>query len=188
MTKKRLAIYARVSTDDQDGSNQLERLRDWADRAGYDIHEEALETASGRLVRRPHQAAIMRAAKGHHIHAVAVCKVDRWARSVQHLATTIQELHDLNVEFHAIDQGLRVIRGNPTANLILNILAAVAEWEATIISERTKDALAAKKRAGVTLGRHRNGCGTDFPCPTGVHKPKKGMQKTAPSTGRDRNE
>jgi len=156
----RVALYARVSTDEQEAAPQIARLRVWAERAGYVVHMERTDIAtgkSGRHVNRPGQDEILAAARGHHVHVVAVAKVDRWARSVRHLSTTVDELHGLGVDFYAVDQGLAVKRGDPTAKLMLGILSSVAEWEASIISERTKDALKARKAAGVKLGRPRKG-------------------------------
>jgi len=176
--RRRVAIYARVSTAEQDAEPQLVRLREWAERAGLDVTMERSDTASGRLVRRAGAEEIMQEARGHHVHAVAVAKVDRWARSMQHLAATVEELHGLGVEFHAVDQGLAVRPRDPTSRLILGVLGAVAEWEASIISERTKDALRALPE-GKGAGRHRNGCGEEFACPTRVHgRAKKGMRET----------
>ena len=180
---RRAALYARVSTPDQAAGPQLARLREWAEREGYAAHLEREDVASGRLVRRPGAEAVMQAARGHHVHAVAVAKVDRWARSVQHLAATVEELHGLGVAFYAVDQGLAVRPGDPTSRLILNVLGAVAEWEASIISERTKDALRALP-AGKGAGRHRRGCGEAFPCPTGAHRPQgKGIAETPRGRG-----
>ena len=155
---RRVALYARVSTDDQDAGSQLGRLREWALAAGFAVTAEGVDVASGRLARRPEFDRLLSLARGHHIHALAVAKVDRAARSVQHLAGVVAELHRLGVDFHAIDQGLTVARSDPTSKLILSVLAAVAEWEADIISERTRDALAAKKAAGVRLGRPLADC------------------------------
>jgi DNA invertase Pin-like site-specific DNA recombinase len=170
-----VALYARVSTDKQDLVPQLARLREWAARNGFEVVGERADVASGRLVRRPGADEIMREARGHHVHALAVAKVDRWARSLQHLSATVNELHDLGIDFYAVDQGLAVRKGDPTAKLMLHILAACAEWEASIISERTKEGLVGK----IGRGRHRKGCGVEFPCPTKKH-PKKGIGK-APS-------
>lgn len=183
----RIASYGRVSTPKQDAGPQLERTREWAGRGGHEIFMERVDVASGRLVRRPGQEEIMQAARGHHIHAVVVPKVDRWARSVKHLASTVEELHALGVDFYAIDQGLAVRKGDPTSQLILNVLGAVAQWEASIISERTKDGLVDK----MGKGRHKKGCGVLFSCPSGKHG-EKGMQaargENPPSEGGSAND
>lgn len=163
--RKRVGLYARVSTVDQNETPQLERLQEWATRNGYHVEVTETDRASGKLTVRRGQERLMAQARGHHIHAVAVAKIDRWARSIQHLATSINELLELGVDFYAVDQGLAVRKGDPTSKLIMNVLGSVAEWEASIISERTREGLAGK----VGKGRHRTGCGVDFPCPTGVH-------------------
>jgi DNA invertase Pin-like site-specific DNA recombinase len=151
----RVAIYARVSGPGQSVDSQLARLRAWAAGDGNEVAVEAMDTASGRHVVRPGMDRVMAEARGHHVQIVAVVKVDRWARSIQHLSTTLAELHGLGVGFVAVDQGLRISpgRGDPTATLILHVLGAVAEWEASIISERTKESLAFLKSQGKRLGR-----------------------------------
>lgn len=176
----RVAIYARNSRppkgwapktpgEEPPGSWRLQvaKLQELSERAGDEVHLVEHDVASGKDSNRPGQERVMAAARGHHVHKVLVTKIDRWARSLQHLDRTVQELHELGVEFHAVDQGL-VIRkkGDPTSRLILQILGAVAEWEGSIISERTRDSLA----GAVGKGRHVRGCGARVPCPTGIHR------------------
>lgn len=163
--ERRVGLYARVSTADQNEIPQLERLRFWAQANQFKVVIEETDRASGKLTVRRGQERLMAEARGHHIHAVAVAKIDRWARSIQHLSTSVNELHELGVAFYAVDQGIAVKKGDSTGMMILNVLGAVAQWEASIISERTREGLVGK----VGKGRHRVGCGEDFPCPTGVH-------------------
>lgn len=149
----RVAIYARVSTPDQDPEPQLVRLRQWASSLGHEVKMERSEVASGKLVRRRLQDEIMGEALGRRVDAVACVKVDRWARSLKHLSTSVTGLHDRGAGFYCVDQGLNVVKGDPTAGLTLGILGAVAEWEGAIISERTKDTLQALQAEGKRLGR-----------------------------------
>ena len=154
---RRLALYARVSTTDQDGQSQIERLRAWAQASGggYEVTLVETDEATGKNVRRPGLDRVMAEARGHHIHAIAVTKVDRWARSVMDLSGTLHELHELGIEWVAVDQGIKVSpdRTDPTSELILNVLGAVAQWEGSIISERTRQSLAFLKAEGKRLGR-----------------------------------
>lgn len=140
------ALYGRVSTSDQDGASQLDRLRKWAadSNTPRTIVLAEVDSATGKNVRRPVLERIMAEARGHHVRSIAVVKVDRWARSVMDLSATLHELRDLGVEWIAVDQGIRISpdRADATSKLILDVLGAVAEWEASIISERTKQALA----------------------------------------------
>lgn len=163
----KVAIYARVSTQSQDPAPQLARLRAWAAQNEHEVALERSEVASGRLARRPAQDEIMGEALGRRVGAVAVVKVDRWARSLKHLAATVEALHARGASFHAVDQGLTVAPREATSGLILSVLGAVAEWEGQIISERTRDGLVGR----VGRGRHWKDCGGQaHPCPTGVHK------------------
>lgn len=176
---RRLAIYARVSTPDQSFDAQLVRLREWASFSGFRIHIEATDVASGKKMHRPGQETIIKAFRARHVHAVAVCKIDRWARSIVNLASTVKEMHDNGVEFHAIDQGMSVKPHDSTSKLIMGILGNIAEWEGNIISERTRESL----RGRVGKGRHRKDCGINSPCPTHVHLTLKSQTSVSRTNG-----
>lgn len=153
------ALYARVSTADQSADGQLERLESWAESEGHWVVIKAVETASGRDANRPEMARVVGAARARRVDVVACCKVDRWARSVQHLARSVDQITERGVTWIAVDQGLKVDPRDPTSNLLKNLLGAVAEWEADIISERTKEGLEARRAQGVQLGRPAKPCG-----------------------------
>jgi DNA invertase Pin-like site-specific DNA recombinase len=98
---------------------------------------------SGKNNARPELAAALAACKRHRAKLI-VAKLDRLARNVAFISTLMES----GVEFVAVD--------NPHANrLTVHILAAVAEHEREMISERTKAALAAAKARGVKLGGDR---------------------------------
>lgn len=176
----KVALYARVSTEKQDPQPQLGKLREWAARNQYVVCLEAVDKATGKNMRRPGMESVMNLVRQRHVDAVAVVKIDRWARSVKDLSNTVNEIHERKAEFHAIDQGLSVKPNDPTAKLILNVLGAVADWEGSIISERTKDGLAGKSGRG----RHWKDCGSDLhPCPTGKHRQSNGVQTAREENG-----
>jgi DNA invertase Pin-like site-specific DNA recombinase len=112
----------------------------------WELAAEFTETETGKsadaLAKRPQLRAALDHARKHKATLV-IAKLDRLARNVAFIA----QLMEASVEFIAVD--------NPTANrLILHILAAVAEHEREMISERTKAALAAAKARGTRLGRN----------------------------------
>lgn len=163
---KLVGIYGRVSTAGQDVDGQVERCRRWVDAQGHKVGGVYTEKVSARSSDRPEQAALMGEAMGRRVQVVAVAKVDRWARSLSHLASSVERLAERGIEFVAVDQGLHVVPGNPTSELILGVLGSVAQWEGAIISERTKDALEEKREKGVKLGRPAKQCevcGSDRP-------------------------
>jgi DNA invertase Pin-like site-specific DNA recombinase len=144
-----IIAYYRASTDKQGRSGlgldaQREALRTYAEKAGP-LLAEYCEIESGRRNDRPElEKALAHARRSK--ATLVVAKLDRLARSVAFTST----LMDSGADFVACD--------NPHANrFTIHILAAVAEHEAMLISERTKVALAAAKRRGTLLGSARPG-------------------------------
>jgi DNA invertase Pin-like site-specific DNA recombinase len=112
---------------------------------------EFVEIESGRKSDRPMLAQALAACRVHRA-VLVIAKLDRLARNV----SFVSALMDAGVEFVACDF--------PQANrLTIHILAAVAEHEARMISERTRVALAAAKARGRVLGGFRGRAGTSLP-------------------------
>lgn len=90
------------------------------------------------------------------VDIVLTWKIDRLARSLNHLAQIIAELQTYKVALVCPSQGIDTTESNPCAEFQLNILAAVAQFERELIVERVKVGLAAAKQRGVKLGRPRS--------------------------------
>ncbi len=89
----RVAIYARVSTGEQNPELQLRELRDYAGRRGFLVHREYLDQASGDVGRRkraPAFDALMADARRRRFDCVLVWKYDRFARSLAALVAALQ--------------------------------------------------------------------------------------------------
>jgi DNA invertase Pin-like site-specific DNA recombinase len=84
---------------------------------------------------------------------VLTWKIDRLARSLNHLAQIIAEFQTHKVALVCPSQGIDTTDSNPSAELQLNILAAVAQFERQLIVERVNAGLTAAKQRGVKLGR-----------------------------------
>jgi DNA invertase Pin-like site-specific DNA recombinase len=89
------------------------------------------------------------------IDIIAVYKLDRLGRSLQHLAQLIGELERHGTALVASSQGIDTSESNPAGRLQMHVLAAVAEFERTVIVERINAGLAAARDRGATLGRPR---------------------------------
>jgi DNA invertase Pin-like site-specific DNA recombinase len=98
---------------------------------------------------------LMADARQRRIDAIAVWKIDRWGRSMTHFVTSVQELASLGVRFVAITQGIDTDSSNPASRLMLNLLAAFAEFERELIIERTKAGLQRARSEGRIGGRPR---------------------------------
>jgi DNA invertase Pin-like site-specific DNA recombinase len=88
-----------------------------------------------------------------HFDAVLVVKMDRLARSLAHFARLVAEFDKYNVALVCPGQGIDTSKSNPAGRLQMHVLAAVAEFERSLIIERTKAGLAAAKSRGMKLGR-----------------------------------
>lgn len=148
-----VALYARVSTSDQNCSMQLAELREYCERRSWSVFSEYIDTGwSGRRSDRPEFLRLMGDVAKHRFDAVLVWKLDRFGRSVVDLNTNVQRLKTAGVRFIAITQGIDTDQSNPTANLLLQVLAAVAEFEAEVTRERVKAGMDQAKRRGTRSG------------------------------------
>lgn len=157
-----LAIgYVRVSTDEQADSGlgleaQRAVLRAEAERRGWDL--EIVEDAgyTGRNLRRPALAqALERLDRGDH-HALISAKLDRLSRSVRDFSHLMAQAQKNGWAIVCLDLGVDTT--TPSGEAMANVMATFAQLEGRLIGQRTKDALAQKRKQGVKLGRPRSVC------------------------------
>jgi DNA invertase Pin-like site-specific DNA recombinase len=147
----RAALYARVSTTDQHSESQLIALREYAARMGWDVTEYTDEGVSGSKAKRPALEAMMSGVHHRRVDAVVITKLDRLGRSVPHLCDVAAALRAAGVRLVVLDQAIDT--ETATGELLFHVLGAVAQFERTLIVERTRAGLAAAKRRGKVLGR-----------------------------------
>jgi DNA invertase Pin-like site-specific DNA recombinase len=147
-----VAIYCRVSTDDQSCERQERDLRAYARRAGHRIVGVFKETASGARNDRTERGKVMALAQAREIDAILVTELSRWGRSTQDLVQTLDDLHSWKVSVLA-QTGLSFDLGTASGKLMRTIMAGLAEFERDLIRERVKSGLAAARDRGVKLGR-----------------------------------
>lgn len=145
------AIYARVSSLDQNYGLQLAEVRGYAERMGWRVVEYC-EKASA-VKKRPVLDKLMDDARLKKIDVVLVWKLDRFGRSLSNLIGNILLLDSYAVRFVAVTQGIDTDSKNPTSRLMIHILGAVAEFERSIIVDRVRSGMAEAKRRGDHCGR-----------------------------------
>src|SRR5207249_3244758 len=149
----RAALYARVSTTDQNIENQLTSLQAFAGARGWRAVEFVDHGVSGSKERRPALDALLVETRKRKIDVVACVKLDRLARSVRHLVTLTQELEALGVDLVVLDQAIDTT--TPSGRLLFHVLAAIAEFERDLIRDRVIAGIKRAKAQGRRLGRPR---------------------------------
>ncbi|GAA4971696.1 recombinase family protein [Kineococcus glutinatus] len=152
----RVIGYLRVSTEEQANSGaglaaQRAALEAEADRRGWEV--EFLEDAgvSAKDMKRPALTEALARLDAHKADVLMVTKVDRLSRSLGDFTRVLERAERRRWSVVCLDLG--VDTSSPTGELLANIVASTAQYERRLIGQRTKDALAAKKAAGVRLGR-----------------------------------
>ena len=147
------AIYARVSTLDQEPENQLQELRRYVEARGWTAAEYVDKGVSGAKDRRPALDRMMVDAKRRTIDAVVVWRLDRFGRNLRHLVTAIEELNATGVTF--ISLGESIDTSSPSGRLLLGVLGSFAEFERERLRERVLAGLQRARAQGRRLGRPR---------------------------------
>jgi DNA invertase Pin-like site-specific DNA recombinase len=102
----RSALYARVSTTDQEPENQLAELRRYTAARGWSTTEYVDRGVSGTKDRRPALDRLLIDARRRRFDAVVVWRLDRLGRNLRHLITLLEELQALGIAFVSLNEGI----------------------------------------------------------------------------------
>jgi DNA invertase Pin-like site-specific DNA recombinase len=144
--------YVRVSTDKQGISleAQAEKIKAMALVQGTELMDIIVESESAKSLNRPGMAKLLAAVDKGKVQAIIVAKSDRLTRSVKDLCELLERFERRGVALVSVAESLDT--GSATGRLVLNIMAAVSQWEREAIGERTRDALRHKRTNGERVG------------------------------------
>lgn len=146
------AIYARVSTKEQDNDMQIKDLRVLARDSNIEIYKEYVdEGISGSKIKRPALDELMHDAFLHKFKMVLVWRFDRFARSTMHLIQALEEFRSLGIDF--VSRNEQIDTRTPIGQAIFTIIGAIAQLERDLIRERVKAGMRIAKEKGVKFGR-----------------------------------
>jgi len=145
----KIAIYCRVSTNEQTTENQKIRLSEYADQQGwqYDVFTEVQSTRKTR----PVKADLMAKLRNNEYDGVLIFKLDRWARSSTELILEVKELIGIGIKFISLSEKLDF--STSAGKLHFQILSAFAEFERDLIRERTIEGIKRARMKGKQPGR-----------------------------------
>ena len=148
--------YVRVSTDKQVERGisleaQAEKIRAMALVQGAELSDIIVESGeSAKSLNRPGMIRLLALVEAGKVRAVIVAKLDRLTRSVKDLCELLERFERKGVALVSVAESLDT--GSAAGRLVLNIMAAVSQWEREAIGERTRDALRHKRNQGRRVG------------------------------------
>jgi DNA invertase Pin-like site-specific DNA recombinase len=152
MTRKaRVGLYVRVSTNEQNTEGQETELKEYAKRRGWEVAKIYRDMMSGVKNSRPALDELMADARRGKLGVVLVWRFDRFARSVSHLLSALEEFRALGVEFVSVRE--QIDTSTPTGKMVFTVLGAVAELERSLIGERVRMGVQNARKKGKQLGR-----------------------------------
>jgi DNA invertase Pin-like site-specific DNA recombinase len=170
----RAAIYARVSTLDQEPQNQLAELSRYEAARGWTAVEHVDRGIGDAKDRRPALDALTKDARRRRFDVAVVWRLDRLGRNLRHLIVLLEELQALGIAFVSLGEGIDCT--TPAARLQMQILGAISEFERARIAERVKAGLQRARAQGKLLGRPRK-------MPTAIEVPGGFIREAATAWG-----
>lgn len=147
----KVAIYVRVSTEDQTVQNQVLALTEYAKRMGWEY--SVFEEVESSRKTRPVQWDLYNRLLKKEFDGLLIYKFDRWARSTKELIEHIENLVNKNVAVYSFMENIDL--STSIGKAMLTIISAFAQLERDIIRERTLAGLKRAKAQGKVLGRPR---------------------------------
>lgn len=155
---KHIAVYLRVSTEGLKGGKEqttdsqrleIENYLKSKEITNFIVYED--KGISGTKKDRPALKKLMSDCRQGKVSMVVCYKMDRMFRSLTYLMETLSEFTSLGVEFVALKDGIDL--SNAAGRLMMQILGAFAEFEASVTKERVLSGIAAARAKGIKLGR-----------------------------------
>lgn len=146
----RIFAYCRVSTSDQDASNQVREIAS----AGFDVTaaRTVTETVSGSVAAKDRKGFARLLDKLEAGDVLIVTKLDRLGRNAMDVRATVEQLETIGVRVHCLQLG-GVDLTSPAGKMTMQVINAVAEFERDLLIERTNSGLQRAKAQGKKFGR-----------------------------------
>lgn len=148
---KKVIIYARVSTKEQNVDMQITDLRQYADARKLKVVREYVDFASGAKSDRENYKKLFDDVRKRKTDVVLVWKFDRFARSTRELINALEEFNNLRVDFISYKENIDT--STPAGKILFTMISAFAEFERAIIRERVIAGMEKAKSRGIRIGR-----------------------------------
>lgn len=148
------AIYARVSTTEQNVQTQIVPLTEYAERNGLDIFDVYADIGeSGSKDSRPEFDRMLADMRHGRFKAVLIYKMDRIGRSLQHLLKLFEEFKRRGIDIIILTQNIDTT--TPEGRFFMKLMMLIAEYERELIQNRIEAGIVRARKQGKILGRPR---------------------------------
>lgn len=152
--KNKIALYARVSTCEQNAHCQLRDLREFVANRGWDAATEYVDSGfSGSKDSRPAWNELWDAIQKGRVRILVVHALDRLGRSLPHLVKIISTLVEKNITLVSFRENIDL--STSTGRMVAGLFSVMADYELSIIRERTKAGMRAARARGSQIGKVR---------------------------------
>tara|TARA_B100000795_G_scaffold257343_1_gene230501 strand:- start:41 stop:625 length:585 start_codon:yes stop_codon:yes gene_type:complete len=152
---KKVVLYCRVSTKDQNCDRQITELKEIAKNHNYHIIDEYIDTGfSGSMKNRPELDRMMKDAFSKKFEMVMTLELSRIGRSTKNLIEIVEKLKEKDINLFIANQ--QIDTSTPSGSMFFTIASAFATYERDLIRERVISGLQNAKKKGVVLGRKTN--------------------------------
>ena len=132
----KVAVYTRVSTTDQNSEIQRQEVVEYCKNRGFNVYDIYEDIVSGMKDSRPEFDRLLYDMRNRRFDAIAVYKLDRIGRSLQHLLQLFQEFKNRDIEFISMTQNIDT--STPDGEFLVWVLMLIADYERKLIISRTK--------------------------------------------------
>ena len=156
---KKVIIYARVSTSSQEYDRQLEELRAYCKKMGFEVVKEFAETVSGakKVADRAALTELLNYVEANDVDKVVIYECSRLSRRVLDFLEVIEFLSERHVSVFILQNGLETLlpdgQPNPIAQMVLGMLAQFNNLERTLIRARMSSGYDHYRAHGGKVGR-----------------------------------
>jgi DNA invertase Pin-like site-specific DNA recombinase len=152
MKMKRVALYVRLSTNEQDTGAQERALREYVKRRGWKVQKIYRDQGiSGSNSNRPALNELLRDCRQGAFDVLVVWKFDRFARSLKQLISGLELCRAFGIDFVSVTESIDT--SLPSGELVFMMIGAVTQFERSLIAERVKSGLANARAKGKVLSR-----------------------------------
>ncbi len=149
---QRVAIYARVSTDEQSCDRQVPDLQQYAQRSGLNVVASVGETASVAANSRKERQKVIDLARRREIDLVLVSELSRWGRRTQDLVQTIQDLTVWGVALRTLNRPA-LDTSTAQGELMQGLMSVISQFECSLLRERIRFGIAHARSKATKAGR-----------------------------------